>query len=46
MVKNNVYWWMYAPLPVVERQPVPPAADIVIVGSGYTGLAASLVKGF
>ena len=42
MGKNDVYWWSEAPLRPTERQPVPPAADVVIVGAGYTGLSAAI----
>ena len=42
MGKNDVYWWSEAPLRPMERQPVPPAADVVIVGAGYTGLSAAI----
>src|SRR3954453_5865669 len=39
MKKNDVFWWMAAPLRTLEQVPVPPAADVVIVGAGYTGLS-------
>ena len=42
MGKNDVYLWSEAPLRPAERQPVPPAADVVIVGAGYTGLSAAI----
>ncbi|HKH95640.1 MAG TPA: FAD-binding oxidoreductase, partial [Beijerinckiaceae bacterium] len=42
MGKNDVYWWSEAPLRPTERQPVPPAADVAIVGAGYTGLSAAI----
>jgi glycine/D-amino acid oxidase-like deaminating enzyme len=40
--KNDVYWWAEAGLAPIEHQPVPPAADVVIVGAGYTGLSAAI----
>jgi glycine/D-amino acid oxidase-like deaminating enzyme len=40
--KNDVYWWLEAPLAAVEQAAVPPTADAVIVGAGYTGLSAAL----
>jgi glycine/D-amino acid oxidase-like deaminating enzyme len=40
--KNAVYWWEEAPLAELERKPVPTAADIAIVGAGYTGLGAAI----
>lgn len=42
MQKDNVYWWSDAPLAQVEYRPVPAAADVVIVGAGYTGLSAAI----
>jgi glycine/D-amino acid oxidase-like deaminating enzyme len=36
------YWLDDAPLRRPDPQPLPPAADLVIVGSGYTGLAAAI----
>lgn len=41
--KETPYWWEDSPppeLPMVER---PPAVDVAVVGSGYTGLNAALV---
>jgi glycine/D-amino acid oxidase-like deaminating enzyme len=42
MGKNDVYWWSEAPLAHTDHKPVPPAADVVIVGAGYTGLSAAI----
>jgi len=42
MRKNEVYWWADAPLAELERVPVAPASDVVIVGAGYTGLGAAI----
>ena len=42
MRKNEPYWWEHAPLAAPERKPVPSSADVVIVGAGYTGLAAAI----
>jgi glycine/D-amino acid oxidase-like deaminating enzyme len=42
MKKNDAYWWIEAPLATMEQVPVPPSADAVIVGGGYTGLSAAL----
>src|SRR5215204_7500969 len=42
MRKNDVYWWSDAPLIALPPKPVPAAADVVIVGAGYTGLAAAI----
>jgi glycine/D-amino acid oxidase-like deaminating enzyme len=41
--KNEPYWWETAARPVLPEQPLPAKADIVVVGSGYTGLMAALV---
>lgn len=35
------YWWEAAPRPVVSS-PLPAQADVVVVGSGFTGLSAAL----
>ena len=37
------YWWQDAPLVADPPPPLPKTADVVIVGAGYTGLAAALV---
>jgi len=42
MKRNDVFWWATAPLAALERVPVAPASDAVIVGAGYTGLAAAI----
>jgi glycine/D-amino acid oxidase-like deaminating enzyme len=42
MKKNDVFWWMAAPLRTLEQVVVLPAADVVIVGAGYTGLSAAI----
>ncbi len=36
------YWWDQVPRPVIDDAPLPPAADVVVIGSGYTGLHAAL----
>lgn len=36
------YWLEDAPLRQPDPQPLPPRADLVVVGSGYTGLAAAI----
>ena len=41
--KSEPYWWMAAPRPDVDpEEKLPDKADVVIVGSGYTGLSAAL----
>jgi glycine/D-amino acid oxidase-like deaminating enzyme len=42
MRKNHVFWWDEAPLATLAQRPVPPSADVVIVGAGYTGLGAAI----
>jgi glycine/D-amino acid oxidase-like deaminating enzyme len=43
MLKESVYWWDTAPaLPSYAGQPLPRRADVVVIGSGYTGLSAAL----
>ena len=40
--KSAPYWWEAAPRPAMPHANLPARADVVIVGSGYTGLAAAL----
>jgi glycine/D-amino acid oxidase-like deaminating enzyme len=40
--KSAPYWWDGAPRPALERRPPPAKADVVVIGSGYTGLAAAI----
>jgi glycine/D-amino acid oxidase-like deaminating enzyme len=35
------YWWDSAEIPVTPDAPLPATADVVIVGGGYTGIAAA-----
>ena len=38
------YWWnIDEPLRQDNHDPLPKASDVVIVGGGYTGMAAALV---
>src|SRR2546430_5124438 len=39
--KATPYWWEEA-RPPAAPDPLPAQADVVVVGSGYTGLSASL----
>ena len=41
--KTEPYWWRRTPRPVPSNEALPKAADVVIIGSGYTGLCAALV---
>ncbi|MGE0094183.1 MAG: NAD(P)/FAD-dependent oxidoreductase [Alphaproteobacteria bacterium] len=40
--KTDPYWWEAAPRPQTPPKPLPAEADVVIVGSGYTGTSAAL----
>ena len=40
--KDAPYWWEGAPRPSLPQVAPPARADVVIVGSGYTGLSAAL----
>jgi glycine/D-amino acid oxidase-like deaminating enzyme len=40
--KSAPYWWEATPRPSLPRIAPPAHADVVIVGSGYTGLSAAL----
>ncbi len=40
--KPHPYWWDAVPRPVCDPMPLPASAEVVIVGSGYTGLSAAL----
>ncbi|MSP89821.1 MAG: FAD-binding oxidoreductase [Alphaproteobacteria bacterium] len=40
--KLTPYWWDHVPRPVLPTADVPAQADVVVIGSGYTGLNAAL----
>src|SRR5690606_16471469 len=40
---TDPYWWDASPRPVAPEAVLPAAVDVVVVGSGYTGLHAALV---
>ncbi len=40
--KDTPYWWERSPRPKDEQQALPKTADVVIIGSGYTGLSAAI----
>src|SRR5215831_15427733 len=40
--KTDPYWWEAAPRPKTPVRTLPAEADVVIVGSGYTGTSAAL----
>ncbi|HEV2675135.1 MAG TPA: FAD-binding oxidoreductase [Aliidongia sp.] len=41
-VKLTPYWWDQVPRPEVPVAPLPSRVDVVVIGSGYTGLSAAL----
>lgn len=41
-VQFEPYWREEAPRPSLPDAPVPPSADVVVIGSGYSGLSAAL----
>ena len=41
-LKLTPYWWDHVPRPVLSRRAPPAKADVVVIGSGYTGLCAAL----
>lgn len=40
--KTTPYWWDQTPRPSLAATTLPDKADVVIIGSGYTGLCAAL----
>ena len=40
--KLTPYWWDRVPRPVLPTVAPPASADVVVIGSGYTGLCAAL----
>lgn len=40
--KLTPYWWDHVPRPVLPVEDVPGQVDVVVIGSGYTGLHAAL----
>lgn len=40
--KTTPYWWDHVPRPAIPETPLPPKADVLVIGSGYTGLHAAL----
>jgi glycine/D-amino acid oxidase-like deaminating enzyme len=41
--KLTPYWWERTPRPTLPAIDLPQAVDVVVIGSGYTGLSAALV---
>lgn len=40
--KTTSYWWERTPRPAIAQRDLPSKADVLVVGSGYTGLHAAL----
>lgn len=40
--RSEPYWWETAPRPALSPMDLPARCDVVVIGSGYTGLAAAL----
>lgn len=40
--KAEPYWWEASPPPRIEPGPLPDSVDVLVIGSGYTGLHAAL----
>ncbi len=40
--KTTPYWWERTPRPQIARRDLPKTADVLVIGSGYTGLHAAL----
>ena len=40
--RDTVYWWDHSPAPRIEPASLPEKVDVLVIGSGYTGLCAAL----
>jgi len=40
--KDQPYWWDAVPRPQLPPATLPPRTDVLVIGSGYTGLSAAL----
>ncbi len=40
--KTQPYWWEAAPRPEPNNESLPGSIDVLVIGSGYTGLSAAL----
>ena len=40
--KVQPYWWDQTPRPTIADAPLPARCDVLVIGSGYTGLSAAL----
>ena len=41
-LKLTPYWWDHVPRPLLPEIALPPAVDVLVIGSGFTGLSAAL----
>jgi len=41
-LKLTPYWWERTPRPALPETPLPARVDVLVIGSGYTGLGAAL----
>lgn len=41
--KPQPYWWDKTPRPLIETTPLSEKCDVLVIGSGYTGLHAAIV---
>ena len=39
---NTPYWWDLTPRPVFKEMELPRETEILVIGSGYTGLCAAI----
>ena len=40
--KNTPYWWDRTPRPTIKEIPLPKETDVLVIGSGYTGLCTAI----
>ena len=40
--KDSAFWWDTTPAPEADAALIPKTADVVVIGSGYTGLCAAI----
>ena len=40
--KNTPYWWDSTPRPTIKEIPLPKETEVLVIGSGYTGLCTAI----
>ena len=40
--KNTPYWWDKTPRPTIKEIPLPKETEVLVIGSGYTGLCTAI----